>query len=156
MKKIIILVLALAISSISFAQSEFAKHFKIWLGNWEMKTPNGITIESWALKNETSFSGKTVLINIEGDSIIQETIELINLGNQILYLPRVKNQNNNQAISFNLVEFNDKYFVFENKKHDFPQRISYEFLTEDSLIATIEGVKNKIRKKINYSYKKIK
>ena len=155
MKKIIALILVVIINKTSFAQIKFVKHFKVWEGTWEMKSSNGTTIESWDLLNDSTFFGKTILIKQDGDTILKETIELLQRDELILYMPQVVNQNNNQPVAFTLTEFNNTYFVFENKTHDFPQKISYDFTTKDRLIATIEGVRQKIRKKIEFDYKRI-
>ena len=53
----------------------------------------------------------------------------------------------NQNITlFVLIEHSPKKFLFENKEHDFPQRISYEFHKDGRMTAAIEGnVKGEIK-----------
>jgi len=46
--------------------------------------------------------------------------------------------------------------VFENLRHDFPQRIIYRRVSEDSLIARIEGMINGAKRSIDFPYRKIK
>lgn len=51
-----------------------------------------------------------------------------------------------RTVSFKLVKSGPTSFIFENKKHDYPQRIIYERVGEDSLRASIEGmVKGKLQ-----------
>ena len=51
-----------------------------------------------------------------------------------------------RMVSFKLVNSGPTSFTFENKKHDYPQRIIYERIGEDSLRASIEGmVKGKLQ-----------
>ena len=44
-----------------------------------------------------------------------------------------------QPVSFALIELTGKRVVFENKQHDFPQRIIYERVGDQVLSARIEG-----------------
>ena len=60
-------------------------------------------------------------------------------GDDLFYIPTVKNQNNGEPVSFKLVSGKNGEFVFENKQHDFPQRIIYRNPNPDSLYARIEG-----------------
>jgi hypothetical protein len=55
------------------------------------------------------------------------------------YSVAVRNQNKEQAVTFSSIEMNNDTFVFENKKHDYPNRIVYKKIREDSLVATIFG-----------------
>jgi hypothetical protein len=46
------------------------------------------------------------------------------------------------ATPFRLTSLNDKQVVFENKEHDFPQRIAYALDAQGALHASIEGPMN--------------
>lgn len=154
MKKVYTLTIAIIFSTTVQAQNDFINHFKIWLGNWEMKTSKGITIESWTYQNDSMYIGNSYKIKPSGDSVLQESIELVKKADFIFLISRVVDQNNNQPVPFKLSEFNSNYFVFENKAHDFPQKITYDFSIKDSLIATIEGPLNGVLKRINFNYTK--
>jgi hypothetical protein len=41
--------------------------------------------------------------------------------------------------TFKLIRSEQKAFVFENPKHDFPQRVVYQLQSKDSLLAYVEG-----------------
>jgi hypothetical protein len=60
---------------------------------------------------------------------------------ELLYIPAVRDQNDGLGISFRLITINEKDLVFENAEHDYPQRISYYHVSNDSLIAEISGNK---------------
>ncbi len=47
-----------------------------------------------------------------------------------------------EVASFAVVELGDTSVVFENAKHDFPQRIAYAADGADKLLARIEGMRN--------------
>ena len=60
-----------------------------------------------------------------------------------------------EGASFKLVLLEGSRAVFENLKHDFPQRIIYR-LSGDSLIARIEGTMNGKERGVDYPYRKVK
>jgi hypothetical protein len=64
---------------------------------------------------------------------------LRNLDSGTYYSVNVRNQNLNDIVDFKLVSSTNRTFVFENKKHDFPQSITYQYKAPDTLIAWIEG-----------------
>jgi hypothetical protein len=55
--------------------------------------------------------------------------------------------------SFRLIESAAKRAVFENKAHDFPQRVTYK-RQGDTLTAAIEGAVNGQNRRIEFPYKK--
>lgn len=60
-----------------------------------------------------------------------------------------------RQVSFKLVQFDQSTVVFENRKNDFPQRIVYERISEDSLRATVDGtVKGKMQS-ILFPFKRV-
>jgi hypothetical protein len=44
--------------------------------------------------------------------------------------------------------------VFENKEHDFPQKITYTKISNDSIVAEISGMKDGKQSKESYPMKK--
>jgi len=56
--------------------------------------------------------------------------------------------------SFTLINDNDGEFIFENKEHDFPQRIIYKS-TNEGLVARIEGVMNGKSREIDFPMTRI-
>ena len=68
-----------------------------WLiGTWENKTPNGTIYETWAKVSDIEFSGKSYMLK-EKDTIVFETIRLIQENNNLFYIPKVKNQNDSSS-----------------------------------------------------------
>ncbi|WP_309641676.1 DUF6265 family protein [Flavobacterium sp.] len=111
-----------------------------WLiGTWENKSDEGNMIETWSKTNDSLYVGGSYFIK-EKDTLHSESIELTQKANTILYIPTVKGQNNNQPVPFQLTKQTPKQLVFENPKHDFPQKIIYNQITADSLVATISGM----------------
>jgi len=76
------------------------------------------------------------------DTIVLETISLKETNGTLYFSPTVMNQNDQKPIQFELTDLSDSSFVFENEKHDFPQKIAYRMITKDSLVAEISGKQN--------------
>ncbi|MGB4774266.1 MAG: DUF6265 family protein [Daejeonella sp.] len=110
-----------------------------WLiGNWKNSTVNGQLYEIWTKRNDTLYSGHSFMIT-KGDTAFSERITLQLKEGNLFYIPIVSDQNKGKAVSFKLISDTKGEFVFENKEHDFPQRIIYKNPVPDSLFARIEG-----------------
>lgn len=111
-----------------------------WLiGSWHNVMEGGDLIEVWQIKNDSVYSGHSYFIN-KKDTLASEVISLEQHGDELHYIPTVKGQNEGKAVTFKLVYMQDGFYVFENPVHDFPQRISYQKLPNDSMIAEASGV----------------
>ncbi|OPC45202.1 DUF6265 family protein [Elizabethkingia anophelis] len=114
----------------------------MWLiGTWENKTSRGSVYESWKKINGNELSGKSYAVK-GADTIIFETVQLKQEGNNLYYIPTVRNQNDGKPVSFKAYTITDYKMVFGNPEHDFPQSVSYTKVNADSLVAEISGVKN--------------
>ncbi len=110
-----------------------------WLiGEWQNNSPEGNATEVWEKENDSTFVGKSYFV-IGKDTVSSESISLQQNGKDLFYIPTVKGQNNEQPVKFALTLSTNKQLVFENTKHDFPQKISYTQITKDSLLAEISG-----------------
>lgn len=58
--------------------------------------------------------------------------------------------------SFKLIKFDGKEAVFENPKHDFPQRIIYRLENDSSLVARIEGAIKGKQRSVDFPLKRVK
>ena len=101
------------------------KSWKWLIGTWEMPRPQGgYRIETWAMDSKNGFTGQDLKI-VGSDTTLMENIKLLKDREGIWYIPTVPDQNQGQDIKFKLMQSNPYQFVFENPKHDFPQRITY-------------------------------
>ncbi len=74
---------------------------------------------------------------------------MLNLQNGcVTYNPTLPDQ---QPVSFKLTEIRDGQYIFENKAHDFPQRIIYK-IDNNQLSVTINGNTPKGFKEIPYLF----
>ena len=77
-------------------------------------------------------------------------------GEELTYSAAVKGQNNDKPVAFKLTTQTEKQLVFENPKHDYPQKISYTQITSDSLVAKISGIQQGKPSSEQFSMKKNK
>jgi hypothetical protein len=107
-----------------------------WLiGEWESRDDSSMLYESWKKENGFTLYGNAYAIE-NGDTTFSEYARIIKKGDKIYYSVTV---NNETTTDFLLIE-NDDTLIFENKQHDFPQRIIYTRNTADSLYARTEGM----------------
>ncbi len=110
-----------------------------WLiGVWENKTTRGSLYESWRKVSDKEFSGKSYTVK-GADTVVLETVRLVEEQDQLYYIPTVSDQNNGKPVRFKLTRLTDEQFVAENPEHDFPQTITYTKRGRDSLMAEISG-----------------
>ena len=157
-QKITLILLLLAI--VSCKNSDSNKNEKIksasWLlGNWENKSADGNLTENWKKVNDSTFQAQSYFIK-EKDTLHFESITLQQRGENLTYTATVKGQNNDKPVAFNLTTSAEKQIVFENPKHDYPQKISYTQITPDSLVAKISGIQQGKPSSEQFSMKKIK
>ncbi len=108
------------------------------LGNWENKLPEGDLSESWEKKDDSTFVGHSYFIK-EKYTISFESIELLQKGEELFYIPTVKGQNNDKPVSFKLITATAMEFTFENSSHDYPQKIVYKKAGPNDLIVAFSG-----------------
>ncbi|MES2387235.1 MAG: DUF6265 family protein [Bacteroidota bacterium] len=112
-----------------------------WLGGfWYCETAKDKTIEYWQNWKGT-IEGEAYCANNKKPAKISfsEELRLDFVNGTPVYVAKVEGQNNGQPVKFPLLQANANTFVFENLKHDFPQRIIYKIRSADSLEVTIEG-----------------
>ncbi|WP_316843337.1 DUF6265 family protein [Pedobacter psychrodurus] len=136
------------------AQKEPLKTFAFVLGNWEMQTSKGKIVEQWVQSSDQLLSGKSYRINAKGDSLLSETLQVRKIGKEIFYCSTVVNQNEGKEVCFKLVSTKDKIYIFENKEHDFPQKIVYQNQGKKEMLAWIEGELNGKNRKSEFRYKR--
>jgi hypothetical protein len=116
-----------------------------WLiGTWENKMAQGSVYETWSKVNDN-----------ENDTIVFETIQLIQEQDSLFYIPKVIEQNEGLPIRFALNKISDSELEFKNTQHDFPKIISYSKINADSLVAEISGTQDGQELKQTFSMKRI-
>ncbi|MCG2616320.1 DUF6265 family protein [Terrimonas sp. NA20] len=127
-----------------------------WLiGTWENKTPKGTIYETWRKVSADEFSGKSYILK-DRDTIVFETIRLVQETDGLFYVPTVKNQNDAFPVRFAATTISATKMVFENPQHDFPKTISYTQIATDSLVAEIGGSRNGQERRQAFPMKRIR
>jgi hypothetical protein len=138
--------------------SKTEKHIRKteWLtGTWENKSPGGSMYETWTKISENELSGKSYVIQGK-DTIVFETIKLIQEQDSMFFIPTIKDQNNDLPVRFTLKTISDTEFVFENPKHDFPQMVTYQKIHADSLVAEVSGMEKGKERKETFPMRRVK
>lgn len=123
------------------------------LGTWENASKDGNMTEKWEQINDTVFSGESYIVQA-ADTVFFEYMKLEQKGNQLLFTPTVKNQNNEQPVVFTSTYIANEELIFENPAHDFPKKISYKQVSADSLLAEISAIKDGKEKKEQFPMKR--
>jgi hypothetical protein len=152
--KAILLTILFVVSLQQSQQSDFAT---LWIleGTWAMKTPKGTMYEHWRKISDSELRSKSFKLNGR-DTVLMEQVRLYHEGGDVYYTPVVEDQNNRQPIPFKLTEVESSRYTFENKEHDFPQRIIYNIVSHDSIVARIEGTKNNMRRSSDFIFVRVK
>jgi hypothetical protein len=126
-------------------------------GVWQAHNSETYLYEEWskAKKNSMTMYGKSYTLN-GTDSIVYERVELRQKGEDVFYIPTVRDQNNSQPVPFKLIFSTDSSFTFENRQHDFPQRVIYRFVGNDSLVGRIEGMNKGEEMSQEFYYHRVK
>jgi hypothetical protein len=141
-QKTTLILLLLAIVSCKNSETNEKEKIKKtnWLlGKWENKVDEGVLSENWKRLNDSTFQAESFFIK-EKDTLHFESITLQQKGEELFYNATVKGQNNDKPVTFNMTSETDKKLVFENPKHDYPQKITYTLINKDSLVAEISGI----------------
>ncbi len=119
------------------------------MGNWKNdKDTSALFFEQWIKNQERNYSGVSYVLSMK-DTVFFESIQLNNSDSGIYYSVAVQNQNLREVVNFKLISNANSTYIFENKKHDFPQSITYQYKAPDTLNAWITGVVNgKIKKEM--------
>ncbi|MNK65988.1 hypothetical protein D3C87_852990 [compost metagenome] len=144
--------LLIGFSTLANAQKAPSKTLAFVLGSWEMQTSKGKIVEQWVRNPDKTLSGKSYRINAKGDSTLTETLKVRNVGKDTFYCSTVNGQNEGKEVCFKLISTTDQTYVFENKMHDFPQRIVYQDKGKREMLAWIEGELNGKSRKSEFKY----
>lgn len=127
-----------------------------WLiGTWENETPSGRVCETWSRAGDNGLSASSYFVN-QNDTVVLETIRLVQEEGRWFYIPTVNQQNNNQPVRFAARTISEDQLVFENPEHDFPQTISYTRIGADSLLAEISGTADGKERREAFPMKRVK
>ena len=143
------LLLILICGGVAVAQEQkFSVSDLAWMGGcWEAKTKGREINEQWMKP-----AGQTMLGM--GRTVAQEkTVEYEFMqiredkDGAIYYVAKPSGQS---EAAFKLIKLQNREAVFENREHDFPQRVIYRLQSDGSLFARIEGLSKGKERGIDY------
>lgn len=122
-----------------------------WLqGRWLMDIPGGVVEEVWLAPRGNSMIG--VSRTVRADTLYGfETIIVRETDQGLVLEARPSSQ---PPGTFHSVTVGDSLVVFENPAHDFPQRITYRRVSNDSLSAWIEGNYEGEEARVDFGYRR--
>jgi hypothetical protein len=123
-----------------------------WLqGCWASSSAQRTVEEQWMAPRGGSMigMGRTV----RGSELVEYEIVVIQRkGNQLAYEAHPSGQ---PSAVFLSVTLSDSSVVFENREHDFPQRIGYQRTSADALLAWIEGTDKGQTRRVEFPYRRV-
>lgn len=124
-----------------------------WLsGCWALENSEAGSIESWLAPAGGTLLGVSRTVK-GGKTVAFEFMQIRTLDNgSLAFIAKPSNQG---EATFTLLRFAQHEVAFENKAHDFPQRVSYRLVAPGSLMARIEGMRNGKERAIEYPMKRI-
>jgi hypothetical protein len=143
--KILLAAILISITNI-YAQDDSI--IMLFPGLWKMEIENAEIYEEWQLVNKNELIGTSYSLE-NGIKIINENLWIKKFMDKWAYIAVTANED---ITLFPLVEHSPKKLIFENKEHDFPQRIIYEFHKDGKLTAAIEGNVNGGLKRKEFSF----
>lgn len=114
-----------------------------WLqGRWQSANagPRQST-ETWRAVNDSTWAAYGYDLN-GADTTFREYLRLEKRGTDITYYATVPNQNGGKAVPFAATALTPDSLVVENPMHDYPSKIVYRRLDDNTLLATISGLRD--------------
>lgn len=118
------------------------------VGTWKVEGME--RFEVWDMQDDKVFAGSAYTVQ-NGQKYFSERIEIKELDNQWVFGATVSDQNNGNTILFTHNKTVENKLSFENLNHDYPQKIQYQFIDNNTLIVSITG-----NGEDDYTYKQIK
>jgi len=136
------------------AKAAVALNQLAWLaGHWRMEKGGRVVDEQWMAPAAGVMLGMSRTI-ARGKVVEHEFTQIREGPGGALYF--IAMPSGQKEAAFEIVSLTDREAVFENKGHDFPQKIIYALQSDGSLIAKIEGLgKDGTTRRIEFPYKRV-
>jgi Domain of unknown function (DUF6265) len=122
-----------------------------WLqGCWEIVSPQRTVEEQWMAPRGGIMMGMGR--TVRGGKLVEyETVVIREEGDRLAYEAHPSGQ---APAVFLANGATDSMVVFENPKHDFPQKVGYQRTGADTLLAWIEGTEKGQTRRIEFPYRR--
>lgn len=125
-----------------------------WLaGHWRMEKGGRVIDEQWMAPAAGVMLGMSRTI-ARGKVVEHEFIQIREgPGGALFFIALPSGQ---KEAAFQVLSLSEREVVFENKQHDFPQKITYALQADGSLLAAIEGpAKDGTTRRIEFPYRRV-
>jgi hypothetical protein len=121
------------------AEQQTVKMESLWIeGEWINRSKQGDFTEIWKRDSDSTYAGESFVI-VKKDTVFYESVSISKKMDTIFYSVSVRNQNKAKPVAFYATKNEANELVFENPKHDFPTKIAYSKITNDSMVAVVSG-----------------
>lgn len=125
-----------------------------WIsGCWQMNDNGKITTEKWSKATSNAILGVSQTVK-DGKTLAFEFLRIVDNGHGMIYV--AKPSDAKDETGFFIKKASATEVIFENAKHDFPQRIIYRLQNKKSLFARIEGKQGDKEMGIDFPMTRIK
>jgi hypothetical protein len=122
-----------------------------WLGGcWQGASPGREFREQWSKPAGGMMMGMSQTVR-DGKTVEYEYLQIRSSEDGVYYVAKPSGQT---EAAFKLVEVTGQSAIFENKQHDFPQRIIYRLGAAGALVARVEGVENGAARGVDFPMKR--
>jgi hypothetical protein len=110
-----------------------------WLaGCWQGSSPGREYREQWSKPAGGMMMGTSQTVR-DGKTVAYEFLQVRGSDDGVYYVAKPSGQ---AEAAFKLIEVSPQTAIFENKHHDFPQRVIYRLGAAGALVARVEGIEN--------------
>jgi hypothetical protein len=123
-----------------------------WLaGCWQQSSARSAVVveEQWMAPRGSTMLGMGRTVRGDATLVEIEHLQIVERNGQAVYHAEPSGQ---PPADFTAGSVSDTLVVFENSKHDFPQRVVYRKRGADSLLARIEGTMNGKARGVDFPY----
>ena len=148
-----VILLAVGTLAPAAAQTGPSMAYLPWMiGCWESSNDGPGSGETWQVASDGTMIGLSKVAR-DGELVAAERlrIEKAEDGNLVL----VASPSGQATTRFVMVNIADDEIVFENREHDYPQRIIYRLLALDRMLGRIEGVVDGVARSADFPFRRI-
>lgn len=122
------------------------------LGTWVNQEGNTYSQETWSQENDSTFTAFSFVEDDKKEIVFAETMALEQKRGNLWLTVAMAKGNGTEPVTFKMVPSAAGQFTFENRGHDFPQRIVYTHPAKDSLHTWIEGAINGQPRRMDFHF----
>lgn len=120
-------------------------------GKWQDMNRDNAFFEEWAVVGDKHLEGRGYVM-ASGDTVFIEQLEIIAEDSTLVYRVGLNGSRTRDLVEFKMTSATPSEIVFENPKHDFPKKISYELQPDSGINVYLSGHEAGQFSEINFSF----